>query len=75
MSIEFKVERKVPAPKLFPRRGRRIYPFATMQVGESFALPDRESFLRASRSAYMYGTRHEQLYTCDIYQLRIWRVQ
>ena len=75
MSIEFKVERRVPPPKLVPGRGRRIYPFATMKVGESFAAPNREAFLRASRAAYMYGTRHEQLYTCDIDQLRIWRVQ
>jgi hypothetical protein len=46
-----------------------------MVVGDSFKVDDRETFLKATRAAYMYGKRHQQRYTAAIKYLRIWRVR
>lgn len=77
---EFKVERGVPMT------GRKSYPFAKMEVGDSFFVPGGATKYGAGdtaavNSARSHGRRHNRKYVTrtvtehGVKGLRIWRVE
>lgn len=62
------LEKNIPLP------GPSKYPFATMEVGDSFAVKGDEAF-KARASAYQYGRRFNQKYSVrkNGVGYRIWR--
>ena len=75
MSNEAKIEKNVPVPKT---RGSK-YPFAQMEVGDSFYEPSRQTTHLVSAS-YTFRRRHNLLdwkfvARKENYGARIWRVK
>ena len=66
---EFKIEKNIPAP------GRRAkYPFAEMEVGDSFEAPESAKLRTA---AYNAGKKSGRKFTCRTHDgaLRVWRIK
>jgi hypothetical protein len=55
--------------------GRRFYPFAKMNIGDSFIVPPTKGKIAAC-AAYRYGARHHKRYTSRVMPegVRIWRL-
>jgi hypothetical protein len=66
-----KVDSHIPSPN------REIkYPFKTMNVGDSFAVANKNDFVRAQGAAGVYAHREKALgikFSTSASQLRIWR--
>ena len=86
MKQAFSVTKNVPVPvKLKKRSGRKnIYPFATMEVNDSFFVPCEKSQEQKIRSIY-YSARHYKmgletpvdfqiLYIPEEKGIRVWRI-
>jgi hypothetical protein len=64
-----KVEKGVPLPSK--------YPFAGMQIGDSFAVPNEVKRQAVSVAAHSYGKEHGQKFTVRLMPdrtLRCWRI-
>ena len=74
----FKVEKAVkPFKPITARVGRRpIYPFGSMEVGDSFLVKQIENAQTARNSAWAYGKNHGRKFTARTVEngLRIWRI-
>lgn len=75
MITAFRIDRDVPVPAV------RLYPFRSMQPGDSFAVPvmgetARDVQKRVTNSACAYGKRHGCKFTVRITgdTVRCWRV-
>jgi hypothetical protein len=72
----YTVDKSVPIPKI--RQGT-VYPFAEMEVGDSFFVPVQEpskaSSIRACASAY--GKKNNVVFSCKQVEggVRVWRVE
>jgi hypothetical protein len=69
------VEKSVPVPVRNNARGASIYPFPTMEIGDSIFIPG-ESGRLARATAYQYGRRFGKSFTARRVEggFRIWRV-
>jgi len=73
--MQIEVDKSVPLPE--PKLGRpKKYPFAEMEVGDSFFVP-QEKVRSASKSASMYKAAHGGDFTRRSVEggVRIWRVE
>ena len=66
------VENGVPLPEV-PERVR--YPFADMEVGDSFLIRDESLVKNARSAAWMFGQRHGARFSCRRVAegWRVWR--
>lgn len=75
----FKVEKNVPMPKDAKRGRKPKYPFALMEVGDSFEFSFSEVSPRTISSAVSYyGSRHKKYFsvrTISKTKGRVWRVE
>lgn len=56
---QFNIERDVPIPTSIGRGARESkYPFAQMEVGDSFAVLDEKQLQSARNAAYQYKTKN-----------------
>lgn len=69
---KFSIDQDIPVPER--RTSVTKYPFAKMNVGDSFAVP-ANTFSRAVRAAYAYGARHRIKFSCSSASSRIWRAE
>ncbi|MXO67764.1 hypothetical protein GRI72_02815 [Altererythrobacter marinus] len=75
---DFKIEKGIEMPA--SHRAMRRYPFADMEVGDSFAVPvnDGEDDMTVRSAAWDYGRRHGMKFTGRLLRdegvLRVWRV-
>lgn len=67
------VEKNVPMPTAGPRNAAK-YPWAELEVGDSFLMP--KPLANASAQASIYGTRKNKKFACRAVEggTRIWRV-
>jgi hypothetical protein len=75
MASSFQIESGVPVPAAKP--GTRQFPFAEMQVGDSFFVSGgNKAEIRASQAAYQYAKVHGVKFTTGAVEggRRIWRV-
>lgn len=73
MTAQFKIEKNVPVRSTV----RETYPFADMQVGDSFALPDELSLTKARSAATNWGKKNGRKFSCRLDGKgggRIWRI-
>lgn len=75
--MSFKVEQNVPVPKGERRGSARVFPFDTLEIGESFTVPLEQE--RSVRSAASVGNRKKDAksFTCQKQlegTIRCWRV-
>jgi hypothetical protein len=73
----FKIEKTVPIPKT-SGKGGGIYPFATMEVGDSFLIPDGSKNINSVRSAVTQAARRNgRKFTTRLTDsgLRVWRIE
>lgn len=73
----YKIDKNVPLPK--SKSGpERKYPFAEMEIGDSFLVEAKNRHL-AQRSSYMYNKNHQpkriMCRTQPDGSLRVWRVK
>lgn len=70
--LAHKIEKGIPAP--YRVRDRAKYPFAEMEVGDSFLT--KEDRTRVSGAASLYGKRHGRRYSVSMTAegLRVWRL-
>lgn len=69
-----KIERGIPMPN--NSKGARKFPFAEMEVGDSFAAPS-DKITSARQSAVAFGKYHGIKFSCRKQEdgsIRIWRV-
>jgi hypothetical protein len=67
----FKIEKGIPAPK-----SRAAYPFADMEVGDSFFIPGMKTSAEISSAISYRRLRHGEKYRSQAVDggLRVWRV-
>jgi hypothetical protein len=75
----YEIEKNIPVP---PPRSRSTYPFADMEIDDSFFVPCepdavRNTERRVSASAAQYGRRHSTKYATRREEdgVRVWRVE
>lgn len=72
-----RIEKNVPAPSGKTTRGRKSkYPFAHMEVGDSFTVTISEGAYVVGSAAGAYGRRHNKKFTTRVAGglARVWRV-
>jgi hypothetical protein len=71
----FSIERHVSIPKTIAA-GHAKYPFASMEINDSFLVADDNLAINVVRSAHSYGKRHEKKFTSrkTTTGTRIWRI-
>lgn len=77
----FRIDKNLPIPNPTGQGRHSIYPFARMEVGDSFLVPPsmcppRTGLNGARRSVSMYAKRHGTKFTCRKTPdgLRVWRI-
>lgn len=73
MKTKIAIEKGIPIPE--PIGHTSIYPFAEMEVGDSFVAPVGRG--RAAASAHYWGKKLNRRFTCRIIDrnsTRIWRI-
>lgn len=76
MSDDFEIESDIPVPATRMRKAR-TYPFADMEIGDSFAIPADVPHNRVRIAGYQFGRRHNRKYTVQRVngeRYRCWRV-
>lgn len=68
---DFKIEKGIPAPA---KRGK--YPFAEMEVGDSFLVPGAATSAEISSAVSYRKNRYQEQYICRSVDggLRVWRI-
>jgi len=57
-------------------RGSRLkYPWDTMDIGDSFAIPDDVKAVSISASASKYGRLHGKKFSVSKKERRVWRIE
>jgi len=71
--MSYKIDKKVPLPDF--RGGKVKYPFADMNPGDSFTVPDTEK-LAARQASYAFGRRNGTKFAARFKdgENRIWRI-
>lgn len=69
MTDEFKIEGDVPIPEL---QQRARYPFASMQVGDSFAF-DKSLLNSVRNNSQAYAKRRGGKFVCRLVGTDVWR--
>ena len=69
---EFKIEKMTPMPS---RRERVKYPFDKMEVGDSFSIPDTESYIKLNSAASYYGEKYQKKFSISRLHMRLWRIK
>lgn len=71
----FKIEKGIPDP-LTPYGFRSRFPFGDMEIGDSFKVPDFETFTKLYSAASWYGTRNMKKFRCSQRNgdYRCWRI-
>jgi hypothetical protein len=70
--VKYKIEKDVPIKGPLYNLPNRKYPFAYMDVGDSFAF-DPDEFLRVRHAAHTAGTRYRKQFVVSRLQNRVWR--
>jgi len=71
------IERGVPLPGRVAASQKTKYPFAAMDVGDSFRISEA-AMRNARNSAYLYAKRHGQRFSCRRVSdtaFRVWRIE
>lgn len=73
----FDVQPNVPLPPKRRHSTARKWPFAIMQIGDSFIVPDPERWKYAQATASVYGKRLKRKFTTRQMDdgLRVWRIK
>jgi hypothetical protein len=75
MATAFQIEKNV-APPTSRGGGKALYPFADMNVGDSFFVPETIKRTNVQNAAYMYACRKNVKFSVRAVEggLRVWRV-
>lgn len=82
--IEYKVDKKEAAPIISKHRDKRRFPFGSMNIGESFFIPEKEQHPNAARTSLGTAIRTFNLFNKKSYKittrvveggLRVWRIE
>jgi hypothetical protein len=74
-NVDMKIESHIPAPS--PESARAVYPFPSMNVGDSFLVLEADWIKNLRSAAYMYAKRHPGVrFTVRKYGegWRLWRI-
>ncbi len=74
--MKYKIEKNVPSPSVY---NKNIYPFKTMEVGDSFFIKNREERDKVRVAAQGYRVRADPKFKVTIREVeggfRLWRVE
>ncbi len=67
---EYKIEKGISMPH------RSGYPFADMDIGDSFYDPDKKLLIKIRNAAYNWGRNNERKFNVSVYDtgVRCWRI-
>jgi hypothetical protein len=71
-AASFTIDKGIPAPS----KERSRYPFADMEVGDSFLIPDMKTSAEISSAVSYRKNRYREDYVCRSTEggLRVWRI-